>query len=53
MPHVRIPATAVSGLQLPVCVRHGRPSSSAKPMVFASRPPAWTLLLLVVAGGLV
>lgn len=51
MPHVRIPAAAVNGLTLPVCVRHGRPARTTPPMVFAARPPAWTLLLLLFGGG--
>lgn len=53
MPPVRIPAAAANRLALPVCVRHGRPAGSRPPMVFAARPPAWTLLLLLFGGGLV
>ncbi|WP_327005192.1 hypothetical protein OHA72_61050 [Dactylosporangium sp. NBC_01737] len=51
MPPVRIPAAAANGLTLPVCVRHGRAGRTMKPMVFASRPPAWALLLLLFGGG--
>jgi hypothetical protein len=52
MPPVRIPAAAANRLTVPVCARHGRPAAG-KPMVFTSRPPAWTLLLLLLGGGLV
>jgi hypothetical protein len=52
MPPVRIPAATANSLTLPVCVRHGRPATSTPPMDFASRPPLWSLALLLFGGGL-
>ena len=50
MPFVKIPAAAATHLDLPVCVRHGRPAKSHRPMRFQSLPPAWILLFLVLGG---
>jgi hypothetical protein len=47
---VAIPAQlVVSGQGMPrVCVRHGEPADRHKRVVFRSRPPSWTYLLIVL-----
>ena len=48
MAKVRVPVDWMARSYLPpVCTRHGDASTTVLPRKFASRPPGWTLILLV------
>src|SRR5690242_18223474 len=49
MPVLRLPGPFVAGggASVDVCVRHGRPASVRHTVMFESRPPRWTLVLIV------
>jgi hypothetical protein len=49
MPVLRLPKPFVvgGGANVDVCARHGRPASVRYTVMFESRPPRWTLILVV------